>query len=118
MHRFPILRECPAEADRIDRIQTGNCGTSASKGRIRQQLREGHCGTLLGLTARTLTNSHTYDAASNRLSLTDRGRYQGAEGNMLGGFAARHDLTERKPAEAKQRADDGPAQYGATPIAA
>jgi hypothetical protein len=43
--------------------------------------------------------------------------YQDGEGNMLGGFAARHDLTARKRAEVKQRADDGPAQYGARPIA-
>jgi hypothetical protein len=31
---------------------------------------------------------------------------------MPGVFAARHGLTERKPAEVKQRADDGPVQYG------
>jgi hypothetical protein len=43
--------------------------------------------------------------------------YQDGEGNMLGVFAARHDLTERKPAEVKQRADDGPVQYAARPIA-
>jgi hypothetical protein len=43
--------------------------------------------------------------------------YQDDEGNMLGVFAARHDLTQRKPAEVKQRADDGPTQYRARPIA-
>jgi len=35
--------------------------------------------------------------------------YQDSEGNMPGVSAARRDLTERKPVEVKQRADDGPA---------
>ena len=42
---------------------------------------------------------------------------QDVEGSMPGVLAARHDLTEPKPAEVKKRADDGPSQYGATPIA-
>ena len=42
--------------------------------------------------------------------------YQDGEGNMLGVFAARHDLTGRKPVEVKQRTDDGPAQYGTRTI--
>jgi hypothetical protein len=43
--------------------------------------------------------------------------YQDGAGNMLGVLAARHEPTERKPAEVKQRADDGPAQYEARPVA-
>jgi hypothetical protein len=42
---------------------------------------------------------------------------QDGEGSMPGIFAARHDLTDPKPAEVKKRADDGPVPYGATPIA-
>jgi hypothetical protein len=42
---------------------------------------------------------------------------QAGEEIMPGVFAARYDLTGRKPAELKERADDGPAQYGAGPIA-
>ena len=36
---------------------------------------------------------------------------------MFAVFAARHDLTECKPAEIKPRADDSPSQYEARPIA-
>jgi hypothetical protein len=43
--------------------------------------------------------------------------YQDGGGNMTGVFAVRRGLSGRKRAEVKQRADDGPTQYGATPIA-
>jgi hypothetical protein len=35
--------------------------------------------------------------------------HQDGEGNRLGVFVARHDLTERKPAEVKQHVHGGPA---------